>query len=248
MLRSQPNSVTTFCAALAILFSIISISKAAPLDCPDELSKFSPRDGELFVGSQKNPLQRIREGHDSPKKLTNLKPDKNISVYYFAAPQSLITPMVFAFIRGYKIKPNTPTSLNSSDVFVSNSASTELRVAKKKYSDFHDEKRFGPNILRTSFHMNFEDALFSRYNSYDDVTSPKVYALPEGRSFNGYKARMQRISGFPEDGRCVVFTLFEREDFAEAVDSFSAVFVELAEKSDIPSDAFSFAIDFHAPQ
>jgi hypothetical protein len=236
--------VFAFCEIFSVMLFGASTPKAAPIDCPSEISRFTPADGDLFVDSVKNHLQRIRHGYDSANELKPLKPDKNISIYYFASPKSLNTPFVFALIRGYELKGHT--SLDSSTVYVSNSFSDERPVTTNNYKYFHEEKRQGMNVLRTAFHMKFFDSSFSFDNSYDDVTSPKVYDLPEEGHFMGYKARMQRISGFPPDGRCVRFSLFEHDNFANAALSVSASLVELADKMESPNDEITFLIKFSA--
>ena len=92
--------------------------------------------------------------------------------------------------------------------------------------------------------MRFEDGLFNLENSYDDVSNPDIYALPNGSDFKGFKAYMQRISGFSADGRCVTFTLFDTKNFAQSVESVSMVLVALPDKSDRPSDTIDLSVNF----
>lgn len=247
MLRDVPRSTATiFYGLLSAAFLGIASCNAAPVNCPAEVLNLKPAPGDLFVASSVNPVQRIRANGGEVRQPIVLKPDANISFYYFVNPKALDTPMVFALIRAYKIRKGHSTSLEPDEVFVSNSLSRHRPVSTEDYVFFHDEKRYGPNILRTKFHMKFHDVFYSLDNSYDDVRDPDIYALPKGNGFSGFKARMQRITGFTEDGRCVVFTLFRHKRFAEALDSFSLSLIALADERKLPDDIVRFSIGFPA--
>ncbi len=252
MLRSIPRSTiaTAFCALMPAAFFGIASCNAAPVGCPSEVSKFSPADGDLFIASGANALQRYRSGRGGVQQPVTLKPDDNISLYYFAAPESLTTPMIFALIRGYKIRAGHDTSLRPTQVHIANSKSHRQEIPTKDYTSFHEEKRHDPSLLRTNFHMRFGDGPFpwnNWDNSYDDVGNPDIYGLPKGDGFTGFKAYMQRITGFSQGGRCVVFRLFNRKKFAAAVESFSLVLVALADKRKEANDAASLTVNFAAP-
>jgi hypothetical protein len=249
MLRDVlPSTITAmFAGPLAAAFLGIAAGNAAPVNCPDGIGKFNPANGDLFVASAQNELQRIRAEHGAVEQPITLNPDAHISFYYFVKPRSLTTPMVFALVRAYKIRPGFSTSLDPDEVRVSNSNSRGEAVPTKKYAYFHEEKRLGFNVLRQDFHMWFHDGFFSSSsNSYDDLDDPDVYALPEGNGFNGYKARMQRIKGFTSDGRCVVFDLFRHKRFAQALESFSLSLIALADKRSRADDLLRFSIGFAA--
>ena len=236
----------TLAAALLALVAAASGCSAAPVACPNDIGQFSPKNGDIFIASAANPLRRIRDLAGGVAPSISLKPDDHISFYYFAAPDTLSAPMVFALIRAYKIRADHSTSLDPGDVWVSNSLSEHKKVPATDYNYFHNDKRLGPNILRTKFHMKFYDVFYKLDNSYDDLDDPGVYALPKGTEFNGYKARMQRIKGFPQGGRCVVFELFRRKTFAAALDFFSLSLVALADDRDHPNDRVSFTVKFAA--
>lgn len=246
MFSDQSDSIIAT-AVVALFVSLIgaSPSEAAPTACPAGIDTFSPKDGDLYVASAVNNLQRYRVGHGPfPGQPITLKPDDHISLYYLTVPKALDTPMVFALIRAYKVRPDYSTSLLPTEVHVSNSISRHHRVPAAEYISFHAEKRRDPDPLRTQFHMRFGDGLLDFENSYDDVSNPVIYALPNGSDFNGFKAYMQRISGFSADGRCVTFTLFNTKKFAQSVESVSMVLVALAEKDDKPSDTLDLSINF----
>ncbi len=249
MIRSAPGSTiaTAFYGLLSAAILGLTIGHAAPANCPAGIDKFKPADGDLYIASSVNELQRYRSGRTSVQQPIALKPDNHISFYYFTAPESLTTPMIFALIRAYKIRAGHDTSLRPTEVQVANSKSHRRKVPTKDYTFFHEEKRLAPSVLRTNFHMRFEDGFFSWDNSYDDVGNPEIYELPKGQGFSGFKAYMQRITGFSEGGRCVIFRLFNRKEFAAAVESFSLGLVALADKRKQADDTISLSVNFAAP-
>lgn len=254
MLRDVPHSTATtiFYGLLTAAFVGIASCNAAPVNCPDEIVKLQPTNGDLFIASAQNPLRRVRAGRGAVQQPITLKPDAHISFYYFVTPESSKKPMIFALIRGYKIRSGKDTSLEPAEVHVSNSISPDKKIPATKYISFHEQKRNGPNSLRKDFHMRFhQHASFFSFlnalnNSYDDVDDPGIYDLPRGDGFNGFKARMQRITGFPERARCVVFTLFDHKRFAEAVASFALSLIALSDEGERPYDRVKFTIDFAA--
>jgi hypothetical protein len=252
MTRNTLRSIvaTAFAALLAAAMFAATICDAAPVNCPAGIDKFKPADGDLFIASSVNELQRYRSGHGSVHDTVVLKPDDHISFLYFTEPESLETPMIFALIRAYKIRAGYDTSLRPTEVHVANSKRNHLKIPLKDYTFFHEEKRLAPSSLRTDFHMRFYDGSLpwdNWDNSYDDVSDPDVYALPAGNGYAGFKAYMQRITGFSKDGRCVVFRLFNRKKFAAAVESFSLVLVALADERNHANDTISLSVNFAAP-
>lgn len=233
-------------AVIALLLPLFSAapSDADPKSCPTGISKFKAEDGDVYFASAVNDLERYRVGH-GPIQSIALKPDDHITLYYFTTPRALDTPMVFALIRAYKIRAGYSTSLLSTKVIVSNSTSRDDAVLTTAYTSFHAEKHRDPSPLRTKFHMRFWSG-WNFDNSYDDVSDPEIYDLPSGSNFDGFKAYMQRISGFSADGRCVTFTLFDDKNFAQAVESASFILVTLADKSDSPADKMAFSVNFPA--
>jgi len=246
MFRDKSKSaIGVAVVALFVTLLNASPSDAAAVACPTGISKFNPEDGDVYFASAANDLKRYRVGHRPVQPIT-LKPDEHISLYYFTTPTALNTPMVFALIRAYKIRIDYPTSLLPTEVHVSNSLSPDRTVPTTNYTSFHMEKRHDPSALRTEFHMRFATGWFNWDNSYDAVSNPDIYALPNGSDFTGYKAYMQRISGFSIDGSCVTFTLFDDKSFAQAVESVSMVLVALAEKSDQAAETIRFSVNFSA--
>lgn len=252
MLRDVlPSTITAmFAGPVAAAFLGIAAGNAAPVNCPDGIVKLQPANGDLFIASSENPVQRVREGRGAVRQPITLKPDAHISFYYFVTPESPTKPMIFALIRGYKMRSGAATSLDAAYVHVSNSISADRKIPATDYVFFHEQKRDGPNGLRDDFHMLFHQhapfyaILNPLNNSYDDIENPKIYALPQGDDFRGFKARMQRISGFPEGARCIVFTLFNHKRFAEAVTSLALSLIALSDKGDRPYDRVKFSVNF----
>jgi len=242
------SALVVGCLAVGLLN--VTQANAAQTSCPIGISKFAPQDGDLYFASAANNLQRYRAGRAVVEKPIALKPDDHISLYYFTAPEALATPMVFALIRAYEMRKGQSTSLKPTDVVVSNSMSSDKLVPTAAYTYFHEERRKEFSPLRTEFHMRFEDGGFFSNNwdnSYDDVSNPEIYALPKepkGAEYSGFKAYMQRVAGFPGDGRCVAFDLFDHKSFAYAVDSVSMVLIALADKSNKEADRTGFSVKF----
>jgi hypothetical protein len=249
--KRSPMTTAWFAFLLAAIFGLTTCD-AAPVNCPSGIEKFNPKDGDLLIGSAANTLRRYRNGHDTVQQLITLKPDAHISFYYYVVPDSPTKPMIFALIRGYTMRSGKATSLDAAYVHVSNSISADKKVPAAEYVFFHEQKRDGPNSLRDDFHMLFhQHAPFYAFlnplnNSYDDIDNPKIYALPHGDGFKGFKARMQRISGFPEGAQCVVFTLFDHKRFADAVASIAMSLIALSDKGHRPYDLVKFSVNFAA--
>lgn len=209
---------------LAIIALSIDPISAVADTCNDKILAKNPENGDVFLSSSKNELQKISENE-----ITYIKRDRKIEINYVVKSESLTVYRAIAFLR--KTRSSNEDVLHQNIRIYNNIVSGEERTSKKDFYTHHRDRKEITKITR-HFHVPYS---FYRINSFQNLEDTSSFqGFYDDSSINFY-GRIQRYKGMKTNIMCATTVFFSEVPAQGVVDKVYFRVINLSEENTIPN-------------
>src|SRR6056297_3611562 len=209
---------------LAIIALAINPISAVADTCNDRILAKNPDNGDVFLNSSRNKLQKLDEN-----KLLHIERDKEIEITYVIKSKSLTVYRAIGFLR--KTRSSNEEAFHRNIRIYNNIVPGEERTSKKDFYKHHRDRNEVTKITR-HFHVPYRFYLINSFQNLEDTSSFQGFFDDSSINFYG---RIQRYKGMKTNIMCATTVFFSEIPAQGVVDKVYFRVINLSEENTIPN-------------